>query len=179
MQPSSISNDASHTCVRFRLGEDGFGIPLAQVRQIVPVDRVTTVPMEPAAVRWLVCIGGHVVTLIDVATIFELELPVARSREDCLMLLLAEPYEHLGLYVHAPVEIGRTRMQRRQPAATSLAMVAAIDDGGTNHPGRNREFAGLDTDEHTASVGVVHLLSTKEIVAWCDARVLEGFRKRN
>lgn len=179
MERTLIGNDTAHACVRFRLGEEGFGIPLSQVREIAPVDRITPVPMAPAAVRGLVCLRGHVVTLIDVATIFERDLPAARCREDCLMLLLAEPYTHLALYVHAPVEIGRTPVQSLQPAATSLAMVAAIDAGG-HRRGREREYgAALDTDENQASGGVVHLLSTSEIVAWCDARVLEGFRRRN
>ena len=179
MQQTQIGSDSSHACVRFRLGDEGFGIPLSQVRQIAPVDRITVVPMAPAAVRGIVCLRGHVVTLIDVATIFARELPVARSREDCLMVLLAEPWEHLGLYVHAPVEIGRTTLKTLQPAATSLAMVAAIDSSGSNYH-QNRDIGSrLDTDENEAAGGVVHLLSTKEIVAWCDARVLEGFRIRN
>lgn len=180
MQQTHIGSDSSHACVRFRLGADGFGIPLSQVREIRPVEKITVVPMAPAAVRGLVCLRGHVVTLIDVAIIFERELPVARSREDCLMVILAEPYQHLGLYVHAPVEIGRTTIQSLQPAAASLAMVAAIDSGRSIHRARGANFdSDLDTDDKTTSGGVVHLLSTREIVAWCDARVLEGFRRRN
>lgn len=180
MQQTHIGNDSSHACVRFRLGTDGFGIPLSQVREIAPVEKITVVPMAPAAVRGLVRVRGHVVTLIDVATIFERELPVARSREDCLMVILAEPYQHLGLYVHAPVEIGRTTIQSLQPAATPLAMVAAIDSHSSIYLGRNGDFdSDLDTDDNATSGGVVHLLSTREIVAWCDARVLEGFRRRN
>ena len=184
MEQTLIGSDSSPACVRFRLGKDGFGIPLSQVREIAAVDKITIVPLAPAAVRGLVCLRGHVVTLIDVATIFERELPVARSREDCLMVILAEPYQHLGIYVHAPVEIGRTTLQSLQPAATPLAMVAAIDSDTTNHRRRGGDFdSGLDievnTDDNVTSGEVVHLLSTREIIAWCDARVLEGFRRRN
>ena len=178
MEPPPTSNDSSRACVRFRLGTDGFGIPLSQVKEIAQVDKIIGVPMAPGAVRGLVRLHGQVVTLIDVATIFERDLPVARSNEDCLMVILAEPYEHLALYVHAPVEIGRTAMQPPQPVATPLAMVAAIDSGGSLRRRNGEEFETHPGNE-PADGEVVHLLSTREIVAWCDARVLEGFRKRN
>ena len=176
MEQTQSINDISRACVRFRLGTEGFGIPMSQVSEIAPVEKITRVPMAPAAVKGLVRLRGHVVTLIDVSRIFEREHPAARSPEDCLMVILAEPYQHLGLYVHAPVEIGRTARQNPLPAATSLAMVAAIDSGGSY---RSAGLNFADREDETPEGEVVHLLSTREIVAWCDARVLEGFRRRN
>ncbi|HET9481249.1 MAG TPA: chemotaxis protein CheW, partial [Candidatus Polarisedimenticolia bacterium] len=94
-----------NVCVRFRLGAEGFGLPLAQVREISTVGALSRVPLAPAGIKGLLNLRGRVVTLLDVARIFGRELPAARSAEDRLALVLSGPWEHLGLYVHAPVEI--------------------------------------------------------------------------
>ena len=187
--PASSQGDDGGACVRFRLGDRGFGVPLSEIREIAPADRVTPVPLAPAVVRGIAALRGQVVTLLDVAVIFGLAHPPARFREDRLMLVLDEPYAHLGLYVHAPVEIARAAVEHRAPVAPAapLVMVAAAGAGRAAPPRDARAAAprpgspALSIEEAGAgseSASIVHLVSAGELVAYCDARVLEGFRRK-
>ena len=181
------------SCVSFRLGRDGFGLPLEQVREIVAAGAITQVPLAPAVIRGLSNLRGRVITLIDAATVFNRPLPPARAAEDRLALLLGPPWEHLGVYVHAPVEIGQAAMERTPRTSmmgTSMTMAAAggasdrapdrAPGGGTDSP-REPE----DPDDvpavglATVAGGFIHMVSARELVAFCEAKVLERFRKRN
>ena len=153
-------------CVSFRLGQEGFALPLEQVREIATAGRVARVPLAPPAIRGLANLRGRVVTLIDVSFIFDRPLPPARRADARIALILSAPYEHLGLYLHAPVEIARARMQR---AARQAAARTEADDEGAAPSG------GL-----AASSGrILHVLSAAELVAYCESSVLEVFRRRN
>src|SRR2546422_340952 len=122
---------STSSCVRFRLGQQGFGVPMEEIREITAAGRITPVPLAPPVVRGLANLRGRVVTLIDVATVFARPLPPARFLEDRLALILSSPYEHLGLYVHAPVEIGQALSGTSQTASDpSLTMTAAAAAGG-------------------------------------------------
>jgi purine-binding chemotaxis protein CheW len=168
-------SDSESACVRFRLGERGFGIPLSQVREIAVAEKVTPVPLAPPVVRGIAGLHGHVITLIDVSAIFGLPLPPARCREDRLMVILGEPYQHLGLYVHAPVEIGRAVVEPAATASAVAPMVMVAASGGHAEAGTD-EGQAAQCDE--ASETIIHLVSAGEMFTFCDARVLEGFRRK-
>lgn len=157
-------SDTSRTCVRFRLGREGFGLPLDEVREIAAVPAITLVPMAPPMVRGLVSLRGQVVTLIDAATLFSRTLPAARTREDRLALVFSPPWDHLALYVHAPVEVGE--------ATLALSMTMSAGEEAAAASGPSGALA-------SASGEILHLLSARDLVSWCEARVIEGFRRRN
>ncbi len=150
--------------VNFRLGREGFGIPLAQVREIARVGKIAEVPMAPAAIRGLANLRGRVVTLIDVSRLFSLPLPEALGPHDRLALVLASPFEHLALFVHAPVEIAHASQAR---AALRTAAMTASGDGSS---------AGLVAPRPGAAL--LNMVSAADLVARCEARVIEGFRKK-
>jgi hypothetical protein len=164
--------------VKFRLGDRGFGIPLSQVREIAVAERVSPVPLAPRVVRGITALRGHVVTLLDVSAIFELPLPPDRSREDRLMVILDEPHEHLGLYVHGPVEIGRAIVGRDAPVAAAAPLVMLAAAGGRGQAGALEEGSDEPGGAGEDAGSIVHLLSASDLVAFCDARVLEGFRRK-
>ena len=94
------------------------------------------------------------------------------------MLILGEPYRHLGLYVHAPVEIGRTVVARGAHVAAVAPMVLVAAAGGRGAAGHPDEIPGGSAESKTAEGSIVHLVSASDLVAFCDARVLEGFRRK-
>ena len=110
-------------CVRFKLGDQSFGLPLSEVREIVHARAIAGVPLAPAAVRGLLSMRGRVITLLDPAALLGLPLPPARRPTDQLGLLLAAPWEHVGLYVHAPAEILRARGAAVASATRAAAAV--------------------------------------------------------
>ena len=160
-------------CISFMLGDDGFGMSLDCIREIVPAGRVAPVPLAPRVVKGLANVRGRVITLIDVAALLSRSLPPARIPEDRIALLLREPYEHLGVYVHAPVEIVQTSaaMLRSGAAATAGASgdaQAQVETEARGVPGRPVETDGR----------VLHLLSAGDLMARCENTILEGFRRQ-
>jgi len=149
--------------VNFRLGGEGFGIPLSQIREIAPVGEIAPVPLAPASIRGLANLKGRVVTLIDVAHLLSLPLPEARSPADRLALVLAPPWAHLALFVHAPVEIARA-----DAAQPSRAAALAATAGGP---------AWTTTALHAES-RPFNMISAADLVSRCEARVIEGFRRK-
>src|SRR5262245_48469993 len=125
MLDQEAATTAGAACVRFRLGTQGFALPLWQVREIATAGRITPVPLAPAVVRGLANLRGRVITLIDVAVVFDRPLPQARFLADRLALVLSAPYDHLGVYVHAPVEIGQAMTRAGgKTSGPSLVMTA-------------------------------------------------------
>jgi chemotaxis signal transduction protein len=91
-------------CLLFRLGDRPFGLPLDQVGEIAPVERLHPVPLAPRPVLGLMNLRGQVITLVDLGAI--LDLVVSASGRTELALVLAAPRQNLALRVLAPVEIG-------------------------------------------------------------------------
>ena len=160
-------------CVRFKLGDQSFGLPLAEVREIVHARAIAAVPLAPAAVRGLLSMRGRVITLLDPAALLGLPLPAARRPTDQLGLLLAAPWEHVGLYVHAPAEILRARAAIA-PGARAAAATAAGDDGAAQEPGAR----GLVRELAPVNGALIQILSARDLLARCDASVLDLFRRR-
>src|SRR5262245_45088945 len=157
-----------NTCVSFRLGNEGYGLPLVQVREIAVAGTISKVPLAPPVVRGLTCWRGRVITLIDASTLLCRPLPPARSPQERLALLFAAPYDHLGMYVHAPVQIGEAVAGEIPQRALATGAMGAGTDEPTLPSG----------DLTTVSGEIVRMLSTEGIVTHCEAKVLEGFRRK-
>ena len=166
------------SCVRFRLGRQGFGLPLDQVREIVTAGSITPVPLAPSVIRGLANVRGRVVTLIDVATVFQRTLPPVRDAVERLALILAPPWGHLGVYVHSPVEIGQAIAEESTLSVSAAAGKAHAAEAGAEMEASGR-LGGPAVALATVSGEFVHMVSARELVAFCEARVLEGFRRRN
>jgi chemotaxis signal transduction protein len=161
-------------CVRFKLGDQSFGLPLAELREIVHARAIAGVPLAPAAVRGLLSMRGRVITLLDPAALLGLPLPPARRPTDQLGLLLAAPWEHVGLYVHAPAEILRARGAAVVAGARSAAATASAGDDAATEPGSR----GLARELAPVNGGLIQILSARDLLARCDASVLDLFRRR-
>src|SRR5262245_34587179 len=120
------------SCVRFRLGRQGFGMPLDQVHEIVAAGSITPVPLAPSVIRGLANVRGRVVTLIDIATVFQRVLPPAHAAVERLALILSPPWGHLAVYVHAPVEIGHAVAEETR---TLSATASGVESESSGAPG--------------------------------------------
>lgn len=163
----AIPADAT-TCIRFRLGDDDFGLPLSRITEILPAGRITPVPLAPAQIKGLATLRGKVVTLIDPELMFNRSLPPPHLPEDRVAIVLAPPFEHLGLYAHSPLEICETS----PGAGGSLPEHPHPADTGGPPGGVH----GVGTPVATAG-GVLYLLSPDRLVQRCEAFVLDQFRR--
>src|SRR5688572_7647748 len=94
---------APRSCLRFSLGVRAFGLPLQQVREVVPVEEVHPVPLAPPNVLGLLNVRGQVITLLNTAGL--LGMAVRDGAVRGLALVLAPPLQNLALFVEARVEI--------------------------------------------------------------------------
>lgn len=166
-----------NACVRFRLGHQGFGLRLDQVSEIAAAGRITPVPLAPTVVRGLANVRGRVITLIDVATIFGRALPPTRFNEDRLALILSAPWENLGVYVHAPVEVAEAVAENF--SATSLQTMSMNASGSHGASPQDSHAALPAVGLATVAGEIINILSAGDLVSFCEARILEGFRKWN
>ncbi len=158
-------------CVNFHLGRDWFSIPLEQVREISPAGRIAPVPLAPPVVRGITNWRGRVITLIDVSRVFDRPLPPARAAVDRLALILADPFEHLGLYVHAPVEIGEAVSGEVQ---ARVIQAAAGSGAEQEEPGFLTPAGSLVT----VAGRVTQMLCARDLIAHCEVKVIESFRRK-
>jgi len=97
------TDPAPRSCLRFSLGVHAFGVPLEQVREVVPVVEVHPVPLAPPNVLGLLNVRGQVLTLLSTAGL--LGMVVRDGAAHGLALVLAPPLNNLALFVQARVEI--------------------------------------------------------------------------
>jgi len=82
--------------LHFAIGPRRFAVPVTGILEIREVGEPTAVPGAPPVVAGLVEIRGRIVTLVDLARVFGLEL---RNGPEKLAVQFAEPLAHLGLLV--------------------------------------------------------------------------------
>lgn len=151
------------TCIDFMLAQDHFGLPLWQIREILPAGRIFPVPLAPATIRGLANHRGKVITLIDVARVFNRPLPPVPMPEDRLAIVLAPPYEHLGLYVHSPIVIIE---------ASSVDSRPAVREHDSRIPMISEVPGPTGTSIETVH-GTLHLLKLDRLVRMCEFHLLD------
>ena len=65
--------------VAIRIGNQDFGVPVMQVRDVLRRQHLTPVPLAPRAIAGLLNLRGRIVTAIDLRTRLGLELQTAES----------------------------------------------------------------------------------------------------
>lgn len=83
----------------FRLGEGYFGVPAAQIQEVVQLGTLTSVHHAPACVLGIRNLRGRIVTVIDLKRI--LGLGAADLGSDARIMMLDRDSELLGLIVEA------------------------------------------------------------------------------
>ena len=91
--------------VLFRLADEWFALPIAQVREIQPLAEVTRVPNAPAQILGIVNLRGHVLTLLTLESL--LGLPAALPHTHALILDLGVPDLYVGVATQGGTEVRR------------------------------------------------------------------------
>jgi purine-binding chemotaxis protein CheW len=91
--------------VGFRIGTETFGLPIAQVREIVRVPEITAVPNSPEHVEGVINLRGKIVPVMDLRKRFG-QKDMTPSRKN--RVVVAEIDERLvGLLVNSASEVMR------------------------------------------------------------------------
>ncbi|GCL63648.1 chemotaxis protein CheW [Pseudaquabacterium pictum] len=90
------SDHAGCALLRMAVGNDAVAVPIADVREILEVGRLTALPRTPAFVRGVMNLRGAVVPVIDLVA--RLGHPPAEiGRRSCVVVVEARPRGHDGI----------------------------------------------------------------------------------
>lgn len=150
---------ATRPCIQFQLGDDGFGVPLDCVREVITAAAIACVPLAPPVVKGVANVRGRVVTLIDMGRVYGRPPVPARREDDRIAIVLAPPWENIALYVHSPVEIADVSIEAVDRAASAPEAREAADAGAPAVCGGR----------------IMHLVSVDDVIERCRQDILSGF----
>lgn len=154
--------DDLHSVVIFRLGGQIFGIPVAEVREVVPYAWLEQPPRMPTFIQGVLNLGGLAVPVLRLDVL--LGMPPAAIGLDSSILIMKTPGAPLGLLVEH-VEGVR---------GTADFQYTAIDD--------RQSFQGclagqLHSATTTAPMGTVNVLSWRKVLLEEEGRRVEQFQQ--
>ena len=118
----------------FRLGESSFGLPIADIREVMRVGPITRVPQAPFAVAGVTDLRGRVIPVVDLGVRFDLE--AVQVGEQSRIVVLDAEGRLIGLLVDAVERVARILPSQKeetdpkaddQPAAV-VALYSWEDD---------------------------------------------------
>jgi purine-binding chemotaxis protein CheW len=141
--------------LRFPLGREHFGLPLAEALHLADVGPPTPVPFAPGEIAGLADVRGRIVTLVDLARVAGLPPPARRVWR---AILLAPPRSHLALLVADEVDILVTDLERATEQGPEISEAGA------------RPVRGVLTEEGL----LLNLVDPTALAEACDRRVRKG-----
>lgn len=96
-----IASEESLQMVVFRVGEDYLSCPISQVREIIQLEEVTTVPSTSEKIRGIINRRGEIITVIDLPKVLDLDIEL--DVKDSQLMILFD--ENLGVMASEVTEI--------------------------------------------------------------------------
>ncbi len=97
------SDDAISQWVTFRLGEETYGINVAQVKEVLRLTEIAPVPGAPDYVIGIINLRGNVVTVIDTRCRFG--LPPIESSDSSRIVIIEVEGQVVGVLVDSVAEV--------------------------------------------------------------------------
>ncbi len=86
--------------VVFKLGQEEYGMPIDQIKEVVITPAVTKMPQTPEFVKGVANIRGNIIAILDLETKFGLPQSPSASRSENNFTLVIESEEHkMGVLV--------------------------------------------------------------------------------
>jgi purine-binding chemotaxis protein CheW len=107
--------------VVFELNGEAYGVEVARVQGIIPLQPISVVPGAPAFIEGVINLRGAVVPVVDLRTRFGLSLPTNGHKPVIVIVELANL--HLGLIVDKVTDvtkIAETAIEPPSPLLTSV-----------------------------------------------------------
>lgn len=108
----SDSSHAEQTLVVFRIGDESYGIPVEQVREVLLYPEVTRLPAAPGFVEGIIRLRGRVIPIVDLRKRFGL---TAESTPDLRVLIVTLGAQVIGCVVDAVSQVRRLAAKSIRP----------------------------------------------------------------
>ena len=146
---------AAERLLRFNLGPESFALRLRDAGSLVNLPEASPVPLAPEEIVGVVDVRGRVVTIVSLPRLLEMPDHRPGTRR---ALLLAAPWEHLGVEVGEEVDLLTTDLES-EPASP-----------------RSGRDASPVTGVLTTEGILLNLIDPAAVAAACERRVRERFR---
>lgn len=110
-EAQNYSEDEIYQVLSFHLGNESYGIDVAVIRGIRPLERLSRVPAAPNFYRGVVNVRGQIITVLDLRAFFGMDAPALPKAElvlvgagDMTLALLAERVDDVEMIPRTMVE---------------------------------------------------------------------------
>ncbi len=111
-----IASEESLQMVIFRVGDDYLSCPISQVREIIQLEEVTTVPSTSEKVRGIINRRGEIITVVDLPRVLDLDIEL-EVKDSQLMILFNED---IGVMASEVTEIPTVSTSDIEPPSEAL-----------------------------------------------------------
>jgi purine-binding chemotaxis protein CheW len=111
--------------VRFRLGEERYALPVADVQEVADVGQLAGVPGAPEAILGVRNLRAQVLPVIDLATV----LGKDRGPEQPRLLIVQRGNRRAGLIIDEVTDVGELAGDPQETAAAFMAQELAAEGG--------------------------------------------------
>ena len=117
-----FSTETEIQFVVFKLGEEEFGIPITQVREINRLTNPTKIPKSPSFVEGVINLRGQIIPIVDMKKRFDLELTEYGNEARFIVVEIKD--QICGIVVDAVSEVLRIQTASIEPPP---GMISSID----------------------------------------------------
>ena len=113
--------EAEKQLVVFDLADEGYGVDIGSVREIIRVQEITKVPRAPDFVEGVINLRGRVIPVIDLRKRFGFE--TTEMTKDTRIVVVDIGGQDIGVVVDAVTEVLRLSADKVEPASSVITTV--------------------------------------------------------
>ncbi len=108
----TISKIPSGKYLTFMLGAEYFSLPVLQVREIIRLCPITTVPRMPPYIKGVINLRGKIIPVIDLRERFSMNsMVISEDDRRCIIVVQFKPHDdlvqHMGMIVDVVEEVSQ------------------------------------------------------------------------
>ena len=123
MQTQTIQQDEQQLMV-FDLADEGFGVDISAVREIIRLQEITQVPRTPEFVEGVINLRGKVIPVIDLRKRFGLTVEVESQDNRIVVVVIGD--QDIGVIVDAVKEVLRIPTDSVEPPASVITTADSV-----------------------------------------------------
>ncbi len=100
--------------VVFNLGEEEFGVDIKEVREIIRLEEITTIPNAQGFIEGVINLRGKIIVVIDLAT--KLGMPLSEHTKNTKIIIIERNELSVGMVVDSATEVLHLALEDIKPA---------------------------------------------------------------
>ncbi len=115
LSQQAVRIGAERQIVAFSLGTEVYGVDIASVREIIPIQKIVPVPRAPDFIEGIINLRGRVIPVLDLRKHFGFSQPVTGSEQR--IILVEDDQESIGVVVDSVSSVMQIPLDAIEPPA--------------------------------------------------------------